>query len=116
MLASLGTGATATNASASGNCYLIQWPNAKLAPRLYRVPDHNLPCAPGSHDACVEILQQELNEAYNAGLATDGCFGRNALKRVRNFQEDFGCAGGVDGIAGHDTVSCLNWVAGHYQV
>ncbi|MEX3101359.1 MULTISPECIES: peptidoglycan-binding protein [unclassified Streptomyces] len=116
MLASLGTVATATNASASGNCYMIQWPNAKLAPRLWWVPDHNLSYAPGSHDACVEILQQELNELYHAGLATDGYFGQNTLTWVRNFQGDFGCAGGVDGIAGHNTFSCLNWATGHYQV
>ncbi|GAQ57660.1 peptidoglycan-binding domain-containing protein [Streptomyces acidiscabies] len=116
MLAGLGTVATATNASASGNCYMIQYYNSDVAPRGYWVPDHNLSYAPGNHDACVEILQQELNEAYNAGLATDGYFGQNTLKYVRKFQGEFHCAGGVDGIVGHNTFSCLNWATGHYEV
>ncbi|WP_369408112.1 peptidoglycan-binding protein [Streptomyces sp. V2] len=77
---------------------------------------HDLSYAPGSHGACVEILQQELNEAYGAGLATDGYFGQNTLNWVRRFQSDFHCAGGVDGIAGRNTFSCLNWATGHYQV
>ncbi|MDQ0934681.1 peptidoglycan-binding domain-containing protein [Streptomyces turgidiscabies] len=115
MLAGLGTVATATSASASGNCYFMQYHNSDLAPHSYWVPDHNLSYSPGNHDGCVVILQQELNEAYGAGLATDGYFGQNTLKWVRTFQGDFHCAGGVDGIAGANTFSCLNWVTDHYQ-
>ncbi|MFF3405001.1 peptidoglycan-binding protein [Streptomyces sp. NPDC002742] len=115
MLAGVGTVATATTASAGGNCYMVQWYNSNLAPHGYWVPDHNLSYSPGNQDGCVIILQQELNQAYGAGLATDGYFGQNTLNWVRRFQGDFHCAGGVDGIVGHNTFSCLDWVTGNYQ-
>ncbi|WP_327280623.1 MULTISPECIES: peptidoglycan-binding domain-containing protein [unclassified Streptomyces] len=110
MLAGFGTVATATTASAGGNCYGYQYYNSDLAPRSYWVPDHNLSYAPGRYDGCVVMLQQQLNQAYGAGLATDGYFGQQTLNWVWRFQGDFHCAGGVDGVVGHNTYSCLEWV------
>lgn len=115
MFASLGTVAIAPTASANSNCYFIQYHNSDLAPHSYWVPDHNLSYSPSNHDGCVVILQQELNQAYGAGLATDGYFGRKTLDWVNRFQGDFHCAGGVDGIVGANTFSCLNWVTDNYQ-
>ena len=115
MLAGFGTVATATNASAMTNCNGFYYFNSDLAPHSYLVPDHNLSYAPNYQDGCVAILQWQLNEAYGAGLATDGYFGQQTLNWVNRFQGDFHCAGGVDGVVGHNTFSCLDWVTGNYQ-
>ena len=97
------------------NCNGFYYQNSDLAPRSYWVPDHNLSYSPNYQDGCVVILQQLLNQAYGAGLATDGYFGRQTEKWVNTFQGDFHCAGGVDGIAGANTFSCLDWVTDNYQ-
>ncbi|WP_405879311.1 peptidoglycan-binding protein [Streptomyces sp. NBC_01136] len=115
MLAGLTTVATATNASAANNCFGYWYANSDLAPHTYWVPNHNLSYDPSNEDDCVIVLQQELNQAYGAGLATDGYFGRQTLNWVNRFQGDFHCAGGVDGIVGPNTFSCLDWATGNHQ-
>ncbi|RAG84295.1 hypothetical protein DN069_17545 [Streptacidiphilus pinicola] len=109
MLAGLGTVATATTASANANCYQTIYYNSDLAPKGYWIPDHNLSYAPNYQDGCVVILQQELNQELGAGLATDGYFGQNTLYWVNKFQSALNCAGGIDGVAGPNTMSCLAW-------
>jgi hypothetical protein len=62
----------------------------------------------GSAGPCVGILQQELNVEINANLTVDSIFGQNTLNAVKAFQgANPACTRGVDGIAGHYTMSCL---------
>ena len=54
------------------------------------------------------MLQQDLNFVDKAGLKVDGDFGPKTLAAVETFQGDnLACTRGVDGIAGHYTMSCL---------
>jgi hypothetical protein len=62
----------------------------------------------GSTGPCVVILQQDLNFVIHAGLKVDGDFGPKTLAAVETFQgRNLACTRGVDGIAGHYTMSCL---------
>jgi peptidoglycan hydrolase-like protein with peptidoglycan-binding domain len=62
----------------------------------------------GSTGPCVVMLQQDLNSEINSGLSVDGDFGPKTLAAVQSFQrQDLPCTRGVDGIAGHYTMSCL---------
>ena len=62
----------------------------------------------GSTGPCVVLLQQDLNFVIKAGLKVDGKFGSNTQGAVETFQgQKPGCTGGVDGIAGKYTMSCL---------
>ena len=62
----------------------------------------------GSTGPCVVLLQQDLNFVIKAGLKVDGKFGSNTQGAVETFQgKKPGCTGGVDGIAGKYTMSCL---------
>jgi len=62
----------------------------------------------GSKGPCVVILQQDLNYMIRAGLKVDGVFGSKTQGAVETYQgRKPGCTGGVDGIAGHYTMSCL---------
>jgi hypothetical protein len=62
----------------------------------------------GSTGPCVVILQTELDQVNNAGLKVDGDFGPLTQRAVENYQgENKPCTGGVDGIAGPLTMSCL---------
>jgi peptidoglycan hydrolase-like protein with peptidoglycan-binding domain len=57
---------------------------------------------------CVVMLQEDLNFVIKAGLKQDGIFGPKTLAAVKTYQGMYsGCTGGVDGIAGHYTMSCL---------
>jgi peptidoglycan hydrolase-like protein with peptidoglycan-binding domain len=62
----------------------------------------------GSTGPCVVMLQQDLNFVIHSGLKVDGDFGPKTLSAVETYQgENRGCTRGVDGIAGHYTMSCL---------
>ncbi len=62
----------------------------------------------GSAGPCVVMLQQDLNFEIGAKLQQDGIFGPATLAAVRSYQQkNLACTGGVDGIAGHYTMSCL---------
>lgn len=62
----------------------------------------------GSTGPCVTILQQDLNFTIRAGLKEDGQFGPKTLAGVETYQgKNRACTRGVDGIAGHYTMSCL---------
>jgi hypothetical protein len=62
----------------------------------------------GSAGPCVTILQQDLNYKIRAGLKVDGQFGPKTLAAVETYQgRNRACTRGVDGIAGHYTMSCL---------
>jgi peptidoglycan hydrolase-like protein with peptidoglycan-binding domain len=64
--------------------------------------------AEGSTGTCVVYLQQDLNDVDQANLAVDGNFGPKTLTAVENFQaQNRPCTGGVDGVAGPRTMSCL---------
>jgi Putative peptidoglycan binding domain len=62
----------------------------------------------GSTGPCVTILQQDLNYMIRARLKVDSAFGPKTLTAVETFQRrNLGCTRGVDGTAGHYTMSCL---------
>lgn len=62
----------------------------------------------GSSGPCVTILQQDLNYMINARLKVDSAFGPKTLTAVKTYQRrNLGCTRGVDGTAGHYTMSCL---------
>ncbi|SEC36577.1 Putative peptidoglycan binding domain-containing protein [Streptomyces sp. 3213] len=74
----------------------------------------------GSTGICVKHLQADLNALYGAGLSVDGDFGPQTLSWVKHFQSDNSsaylpvwgmtpktCAGGVDGLVGPNTASCI---------
>jgi hypothetical protein len=64
--------------------------------------------ANGSSGPCVVILQQDLNFVIRANLAVDGRFGPKTFAAVETYQgKNLACTRGVDGIAGHYTMSCL---------
>jgi peptidoglycan hydrolase-like protein with peptidoglycan-binding domain len=60
------------------------------------------------------MLQQDLNFVIVFGLKVDGDFGPKTFSAVETYQgENRGCTRGVDGIAGHYTMSCLAAGSGH---
>jgi peptidoglycan hydrolase-like protein with peptidoglycan-binding domain len=70
----------------------------------------------GSTGGCVGYLQQQINawdgssHALPAPLAVDGMFGPHTLNAVKAFQRSNAyCAGPVDGLAGPNTMSCLEF-------
>ncbi|HEV2373214.1 MAG TPA: peptidoglycan-binding protein [Streptosporangiaceae bacterium] len=110
LLLATGTAITlSTTASAAAgpapSCAQFWWTNPYLGfPTL--IPTANL--SYGSSGPCVKILQQDLNFVINARLRVDGQFGPKTLTAVETFQgKELACTGGVDGIAGHHTMSCL---------
>jgi peptidoglycan hydrolase-like protein with peptidoglycan-binding domain len=93
--------ASATTAS----CAEISFTNPNIGSPM-EVPAANL--SDGSTGPCVVMLQQDLNFVDRAGLKVDGDFGPKTLAAVETFQGDnLACTRGVDGIAGHYTMSCL---------
>jgi hypothetical protein len=67
----------------------------------------------GSNGPCVVLLQQDLNFVLKEHLSQDGKFGPNTLEAVEDYQGNIpACTRGVDGIAGHYTMSCLGVQAG----
>jgi len=102
--------ASSTSAQASvGVCYLKSYKNPKFNETLL-VPEYTLKL--GMHDYCVVGLQTQINRRYNDVLDEDGIFGPQTQRWVRRIQEDYWCAGGVDGIAGPNTISCFEHVNG----
>lgn len=92
-------------AADAASCSTISYTNPYLG---FPVPVPAAMLSSGSTGPCVVILQQELNSTINAKLSVDGIFGAKTLSAVRTYQsEDPSCTGGTDGIAGHNTMSCL---------
>jgi peptidoglycan hydrolase-like protein with peptidoglycan-binding domain len=107
------TAAHVSAAYSSTSCTTVEYKNnALLLPQL--VPNHNL--AYGDYgDYCVKLLQQGINTYYGANeLAVDGNFGPATESWVRKFQNDSPCSQGVDGQAGPNTNSCLEYLTGAY--
>ena len=95
--------------AATATCAQYSWTNPNLG---FATLIPKAVMSYGSTGPCVVLLQQELNFADKAGLQTDGQFGSLTQKAVETFQgSEPGCTGGVDGIAGKYTMSCLD-VAG----
>ncbi|HEV2372099.1 MAG TPA: peptidoglycan-binding domain-containing protein [Streptosporangiaceae bacterium] len=94
----------AASADAS-SCYSYSFTNPYIG---YPVGVPSASLAEGSTGDCVVILQQALNGVDHANLVPDGDFGPKTLTAVENYQAQHrGCTGGVDGIAGPYTMSCL---------
>jgi peptidoglycan hydrolase-like protein with peptidoglycan-binding domain len=99
------TALPATASAAAASCAQYSFTNPYLG---FETPIPTVTLAQGSTGPCVVLLQQDLNFAINSGLATDGKFGSKTLTAVENFQrQNDACVRGVDGIAGHYTMSCL---------
>lgn len=91
--------------ASAASCAEISFTNPYLGFAM-QVPAATL--SQGSTGPCVVILQQDLNFVIHSGLNVDGIFGPKTLSAVETFQgRNLGCTRGVDGIAGHYTMSCL---------
>jgi peptidoglycan hydrolase-like protein with peptidoglycan-binding domain len=91
--------------AAAASCPEMSFTNQYLGFAM-EVPVSNL--SQGSTGPCVVMLQQDLNFVIHSGLKVDGDFGPKTLGAVETFQgRNPGCTRGVDGIAGHYTMSCL---------
>jgi hypothetical protein len=91
--------------AATATCVQYAWTNPNLGFSTV-IPKAEM--SYGSTGPCVVILQQDLNFVDNAGLKVDGKFGTATQGAVETFQgSEPGCTGGVDGIAGKYTMSCL---------
>lgn len=112
-LAAAPTANAATPAYSSTNCTLVTYKNnALLLPQS--VPNHNLAYGDNG-DYCVKLLQRGINEYYGSStLAVDGNFGPATETWVKKFQNDSPCSQGVDGQAGPNTNSCLEYLTGAY--
>jgi peptidoglycan DL-endopeptidase CwlO len=96
--------------AAAASCAMKSFTNPAIGEAM-PVPVNTL--AEGSSGPCVTLLQEDLNFVLNAGLAQDGIFGSHTLSAVKTFQsEQRSCTGGVDGIAGPLTMSCLAVMSG----
>ncbi|AVZ70978.1 hypothetical protein SLUN_00565 [Streptomyces lunaelactis] len=105
--------ATAPAAEASpGICYLTSYDNPYIPGReQYVVPEYDLRY--GMNDYCVAGLQRQINRRYGNPLTVDGIYGPRTRDWVKRIQRDFSwCAGGVDGVAGRNTISCFEHVTG----
>jgi peptidoglycan hydrolase-like protein with peptidoglycan-binding domain len=119
--ARLGTTAAARTVSPRYSptvCNLVGYKNSDLNAYEW-VPNHTL--TEGDYgDYCVELLQRGIDDIYgnpSAGvpLTIDGDFGPDTLSWVETFQRDHGCSQGVDGQAGPNTNSCLQYFTGTYN-
>lgn len=91
--------------AAAASCSEMSFTNPYLGFAM-EVPVSSL--SQGSTGPCVVMLQQDLNFVIHSGLKVDGDFGPKTLGAVETFQgKNLGCTRGVDGIAGHYTMSCL---------
>jgi peptidoglycan hydrolase-like protein with peptidoglycan-binding domain len=96
--------------AAAASCAEFSFTNPYLGYAL-RVPRATL--SEGSTGPCVILLQQELNFVINAHLTVDGVFGNLTHTAVQTFQgRHAACTRGIDGIAGHYTMSCLGALSG----
>ena len=91
--------------AAAASCAQISFTNPYLG---FPVDIPQATLVEGSTGPCVTMLQQDLNFVIHARLAVDGIFGPHTLNAVVTFQsKNLACTRGVDGIAGHYTMSCL---------
>jgi hypothetical protein len=91
--------------AAAADCPQISFTNPYVGFAV-TVPTPTL--ALGSTGPCVAELQDYLNLAINANLAVDSDFGPKTKAAVEAYQsQNNACARGVDGMAGHYTMSCL---------
>lgn len=92
-------------AASAASCATMSFTNPYIGSPM-EIPAATL--SDGSAGPCVVILQQDLNFTINAKLKVDGVFGPNTLAAVETYQgQNLACTRGVDGIAGHYTMSCL---------
>ncbi|MEY9841034.1 peptidoglycan-binding protein [Streptacidiphilus sp. EB103A] len=107
------TANAATPAYSSTNCTLVYYKNnALLFSQL--VPNHNLAYGDNG-DYCVKLLQRGINAYYGSStLTVDGNFGPNTEAWVKKFQTDSPCSQGIDGQAGPNTNSCLEYLTAAY--
>ncbi|MFJ9899951.1 peptidoglycan-binding protein [Streptomyces sp. NPDC091280] len=107
------TTAQVSAAYSSTTCTTVYYKNNAL---LFKqlVPNHNL--AYGDYgDYCVKLLQKGINEYYGGTpLSVDGNFGPQTEAWVKKFQTDSPCSQNVDGQAGPNTNSCLEYLVGAY--
>ncbi|QMU77397.1 peptidoglycan-binding protein [Streptacidiphilus sp. PB12-B1b] len=102
----------------STSCGLVSYKNSDISVTEW-VPNHNLSYGDNG-DYCVRLLQRGIDEIFGdpsegSPLTVDGNFGPQTEQWVKTFQSDFGCSQGVDGQAGPNTNSCLQFYTGTYD-
>jgi peptidoglycan hydrolase-like protein with peptidoglycan-binding domain len=112
------TARTVSPAYSSTVCDLVGYTNSDLGVAEW-VPNHQL-TEWDYGDYCVALLQRGIDEIFGnpatgTPLSIDGNFGPETFQWVKNFQSDFGCSQGVDGQAGPNTNSCLQFYTGTYN-
>jgi peptidoglycan hydrolase-like protein with peptidoglycan-binding domain len=112
-------GATGVHANSADSCALRTYTNPKIKYGI-DIPKETLSVGV-YNDFCVENLQWNIDSLYGTPfganptpLALDGDFGSQTKAWVQRFQAGYSCSGGVDGIAGPNTNSCLAHQLGDY--
>lgn len=99
-------------------CDLVLYKNSDI-PSSTWIPNHQL-TEGDTGDYCVKLLQRGIDDLYGDAsegvpLTVDGNFGPQTYSWVRTFQSDYPCSQGVDGQAGPNTNSCLQYRTGTYD-